>query len=45
MEVELLREIAANTASKQSLTVDVNDTKTRIIIHLNPPIEKKEKKI
>jgi len=45
MDVELLKKIASNTSSKLSLTIGVNGTETRIISHLNPPIElNKEKK-
>jgi len=39
MDNKILREIADNTASKQTLTMGVTDTKTRIITQLNPPIE------
>jgi len=34
-----LQQIAANTAPKDKMTNAGNDTTTRIITHLNPPIE------
>jgi len=43
---DYLKQIAANTAPKDKMTIAVKGTNTRIITHLNPPIElDREKKM
>jgi len=41
---DYLKQIATNTAAKPKMAISVKSTNTRIVTHVNPPIELDRKK-